>query len=361
MTAELVTAADTSMLPDAARIPSGAKPALMYLGELHTEYSKRTMRSALNLFARWGGAESLLDVEWAKLTPVAVSSFMRQQLSAGKSAVSVNLYLCALKGVAKAAWQLELLNHDALDRIRSIKQVRVSRLPVGRSLTYSESAALLSAAAGDDPQKIRDRAILTLFLGCGLRRAEICSLQMDKVDLFDGTIRLIGKGNKERKAFLTPDMRKTVAAWLDVRSAGLPFRELHRVATTSSRSSVEPVFTLSDSEKVLRRRGRGPGDAARLAPHLRDATHRQERGPRDREESHGTRQHHDDVTLRPARRGHHAARGWDGANLSSSIFFLSLPFRVTSFLAKRSSRIRKGRRRNLVPAPPLLQVLQLQS
>ena len=168
MTAELVTAADTSMLPDAARIPSGAKPALMYLGELHTEYSKRTMRSALNLFARWGGAESLLDVEWAKLTPVAVSSFMRQQLSAGKSAVSVNLYLCALKGVAKAAWQLELLNHDALDRIRSIKQVRVSRLPVGRSLTYSESGALLSAAAGDDPQRIRDRAILTLFLGCGL-------------------------------------------------------------------------------------------------------------------------------------------------------------------------------------------------
>lgn len=218
MTAELVTAADTSMLPDAARILSGAKPALMYLGELHTEYSKRTMRSALNLFARWGGAESLLDVEWAKLTPVAVSSFMRQQLSAGKSAVSVNLYLCALKGVAKAAWQLELLNHDALDRIRSIKQVRVSRLPVGRSLSYAESAALLSAAAGDDPQKIRDRAILTLFLGCGLRRAEICSLQMDKVDLFDGTIQLIGKGNKERKAFLTPDMQKTLAAWLDVRT-----------------------------------------------------------------------------------------------------------------------------------------------
>lgn len=218
MTAELVASAESTSLADAARIPSGAKPALMYLGELHTEYSKRTMRSALNLFARWGGAESLLDVEWAKLTPVAVSSFMRQQLSAGKSAVSVNLYLCALKGVAKAAWQLELLNHDALDRIRSIKQVRVSRLPVGRSLSYAESAALLSAAAGDDPQKIRDRAILTLFLGCGLRRAEICSLQMDKVDLFDGTIQLIGKGNKERKAFLTPDMQKTLAAWLDVRT-----------------------------------------------------------------------------------------------------------------------------------------------
>lgn len=218
MTAELVASAESTSLADAARIPSGAKPALMYLGELHTEYSKRTMRSALNLFARWGGADSLLDVEWAKLTPVAVSAFMRQQLSAGKSAVSVNLYLCALKGVAKAAWQLELLNHDALDRIRSIKQVRVSRLPVGRSLTYSESAALLSAAAGDDPQKIRDRAILTLFLGCGLRRAEICSLQMDKVDLFDGTIRLIGKGNKERKAFLTPDVQRTVAEWLDVRT-----------------------------------------------------------------------------------------------------------------------------------------------
>lgn len=251
MTAELVSLSDAHALADSVAIPPGAKPALMYLGELHTEYSKRTMRSALNLFARWGGAESLLDVEWAKLTPVAVSSFMRQQLSAGKSAVSVNLYLCALKGVAKAAWQLELLNHDALDRIRSIKQVRVSRLPVGRALTYAESAALLAAAAGDDPQKIRDRAILTLFLGCGLRRAEVCGLQMDKVDLFGGTIRLIGKGNKERKAFLTPDMQKTVATWLDVRTEAPGY--LFGNFTVGRRLRVDRPLNPSSLSRILKK------------------------------------------------------------------------------------------------------------
>ena len=218
MTAELIPTSDAVVLSDSIRVPPGAAPAVLYLGELHTEYSKRTMRSALNLFARWGGAADFTQVNWAMLTPAAVSSFLRRQLALGKSGVSVNLYLAALKGVAKAAWQLELLDHDSLERIRSVKQVRVSRLPAGRSLSYAESAALLSAAAGDDPKKVRDRAILTLFLGCGLRRAEVCGLQLDKVDVLGGTIRLIGKGNKERKAFLTPDMQRTVAEWLDVRT-----------------------------------------------------------------------------------------------------------------------------------------------
>lgn len=218
MTAELIPSSDAVVLSDSIRVQPGAAPAILYLGELHTEYSKRTMRSALNLFARWGGAADFTQVNWAMLTPAAVSSFLRRQLALGKSGVSVNLYLAALKGVAKAAWQLELLDHDSLERIRSVKQVRVSRLPAGRSLSYAESAALLSAAAGDDPKKVRDRAILTLFLGCGLRRAEVCGLQLDKVDVLGGTIRLIGKGNKERKAFLTPDMQRTLAEWLDVRT-----------------------------------------------------------------------------------------------------------------------------------------------
>lgn len=199
-------------------LPDGAKPALMYLGSLHSENSRRTMTSALNLFARWGGAADFTLVEWAKMTPVIVAAFIKSQLDQGKSAVSVNLYLCALKGVAKAAWQLTWLDHDSLDRIRSIKQARVVRLPVGRSLSRSESRALLSSIRGTDPISVRDRTILTLFLGCGLRRAEICGIQMDKVDLRSGTIRLIGKGNKERKAFVTGSMLDTLDDWIELRS-----------------------------------------------------------------------------------------------------------------------------------------------
>lgn len=218
MNYELASSTPDFNLAAGSNIPSGARPALLYLGELHSENSRRTMRSALDLFARWGGAKTFLDVEWSRLTPVAVTAFMRNELGSGKSAVSVNLYLCALKGVAKAAWQLELLSHDALDRIRAIKQARVVRLPVGRSLSRSESRALLRSASGNDPILVRDRTILTLFLGCGLRRAEICGLQMDKVDLSNGTIRLIGKGNKERKAFLTPDISDTLDEWFEVRT-----------------------------------------------------------------------------------------------------------------------------------------------
>lgn len=76
-------------------------------------------------------------------------------------------------------------------------------------LTPSEVTRLLEAESGDDPQSLRNRAILEMFYATGARVSEICNLKTRDVDLDERTVLLFGKGSKER---MTPLGRAAVEA-----------------------------------------------------------------------------------------------------------------------------------------------------
>ena len=64
---------------------------------------------------------------------------------------------------------------------------------------------------------LRDRAILELLYGSGLRVSEVAGLTLDRVDLERGRVKVIGKGDKEREVPLGDLARDAVAAWLPAR------------------------------------------------------------------------------------------------------------------------------------------------
>ena len=78
---------------------------------------------------------------------------------------------------------------------------------------------MLEACSSDNPQQIRDLAILSLLLGCGLRRAEVPALQMNQLHLDGGYIRLIGKGNKERTVYLNGEVKENLTNWINYRGS----------------------------------------------------------------------------------------------------------------------------------------------
>ncbi len=81
-----------------------------------------------------------------------------------------------------------------------------------------ESSALMSCHRGVSPVvDTRDKALLALMLGCGLRRAEVCGLTLADVSFNEGAITLIGKGNKERKVYLPEAAMKFLLVWLNFR------------------------------------------------------------------------------------------------------------------------------------------------
>ena len=88
------------------------------------------------------------------------------------------------------------------------------RKSLPKYLTLDQSAALLQAVSG--PNKIRDYAILMLFLNCGIRRSELVGLNLG--DVYEDRIRVVGKGNKERFVYFGSACRKAIDAYLPERN-----------------------------------------------------------------------------------------------------------------------------------------------
>lgn len=189
-------------------------PAVAYLQSLTSQNSRNTMASKLNVVARMTNAENLMKCDWSSLTPEAVLTVMTNLEGNGHSAATVNCYLSALKGVAKASWLSGLMDHETYLRIKEVKQRRFHRLPTGRSLTYSETSELVSNCNPESAAGARDRAILLLMIGCGLRRGEVPNLQLDALDLSTASLTLVGKGDKQRRVFLPDPVANALLVWI---------------------------------------------------------------------------------------------------------------------------------------------------
>ena len=86
-------------------------------------------------------------------------------------------------------------------------------------LAQRSAAALLDVAAvaadDDDPVHLRDRAALELLYGTGIRVGELVGLDVDDVDLGSNVVRVVGKGDKERRVPFGIPARAAVVEWLD--------------------------------------------------------------------------------------------------------------------------------------------------
>lgn len=83
-----------------------------------------------------------------------------------------------------------------------------------KHLSLEDAYELLNSI--DGPNKERDFCIITLFLNCGMRLSELCGLNLSDIRS-DGTLRLLGKGNKERIVYLNDACNKAIKAYIAVR------------------------------------------------------------------------------------------------------------------------------------------------
>ena len=111
------------------------------------------------------------------------------------------------------------------DKMHYIENNPVSQLQVAPSknklpkyLTLEESRQLLNSVSGDN--KIRDYCILTLFLNCGLRLAELVGLNIYDIDFNKQSMIVTGKGNKQRIVYLNNACIAALKDYLAVRPTG---------------------------------------------------------------------------------------------------------------------------------------------
>lgn len=103
-----------------------------------------------------------------------------------------------------------LLDNDPFFGVGGPKTPR--RLP--GVLSPAEIDRLIAAVEGDEPADLRDRALLELLAAAGLRVSEAAALDVRDLDLRDGTVRVRGKGNKERLALFGAPARAALGRYL---------------------------------------------------------------------------------------------------------------------------------------------------
>jgi integrase/recombinase XerD len=81
-------------------------------------------------------------------------------------------------------------------------------------LSPEEIDTLIRSVDGQEKMVLRNRAILELLYGCGLRVGELVGLRLENIDLQEGVLRCLGKGRKERLIPLGKKARKALALWL---------------------------------------------------------------------------------------------------------------------------------------------------
>ena len=86
-----------------------------------------------------------------------------------------------------------------------------------KHLTLEDSLELLNSVIEDNsPNYKRDYCIITLFLNCGMRLSELCNLNVTDI-LSDNSIKILGKGNKERVIYLNDACISSIRSYLEVR------------------------------------------------------------------------------------------------------------------------------------------------
>jgi integrase/recombinase XerC len=137
------------------------------------------------------------------------------------------------------------------------------RLP--RPLSVDDCRGL--AEEGLEPEASpRDRALVELLYGAGLRVGELCALDVGHFEKGRGEVRVWGKGGRERVVPLPGMAREALAAYLEARAAPAPDSPLF-VSARPGRDGVARRLGARDVRRILRRRAREAGVADRVHPH----------------------------------------------------------------------------------------------
>lgn len=107
-------------------------------------------------------------------------------------------------------------------------------------LSLEESEALLDAVLKDSESKTRDRdlCILTLFLNCGMRLSELCGINLSDIDKNMESLRVTGKGSKERLIYLNDACRETLRDYLRVRAADEQIKDKNALFLSSRHTRI---------------------------------------------------------------------------------------------------------------------------
>jgi site-specific recombinase XerD len=205
-----------------------AAAVAMVLDGLPSEHSRRAYERALLDFFNWHR-----DVGRPQLNKAVVQRYAAELREAGMAASSINQRLSAIRKLAAEAADNGALDPAVANGIRAVKGARREGRRTGNWLTREQAQSWLGAPDTKTMKGLRDRTLLAVLIGCGLRRAEAASLTFSHVQQRDGRwvlVDLIGKRDKIRSVPMPNWTKAAIDSWSRASgvSDGLVFRAVNK-------------------------------------------------------------------------------------------------------------------------------------
>ncbi len=205
-----------------------ALDCLVVLDSLTSPASKKAYSRALKDFLDW-----YQEKGQPTFCKAVVQRYAAELAEQGRSPQNINQRLSAIRKLAGEAADLGHIPLDVANGISRVKGIRQEGIRTGNWLTREQAQDLLDKPDGSAMKGLRDKAILAVLLGCGLRRNEAAHLTVDHIQQRDSRwviVDMVGKRNRKRTVPMPAWAKNAIDVWTEKAgiSSGRIFRSLNK-------------------------------------------------------------------------------------------------------------------------------------
>src|ERR1700686_1672596 len=203
----------------------------LVLDSVSSPITKRVYNMALDEFMGW-----FQQAPRPGFTKATVSAWRVSLEDRRLGSSSIIIRMSAIRKLAAEAADNGLLSPELAAGISRVKSAKTQGVRVGNWLSLRQAQALLSAPDITTLRGLRDRAILAVLLGCGLRRSEVAALTFTHLQQRDGRwciVDLVGKHGRVRTAPMPTWGKGAIDAW--TMGAGVAGRCVFRPGNSANR------------------------------------------------------------------------------------------------------------------------------
>lgn len=188
-----------------------------FIAHLHLKnLSSRTIEEYGKVLRSLFSYLGLGDSAPSQITAAQLRDYVASMQQRGLAAATVSNHVLVIK---RFFGFLLAEGHIEEDPSRRLPRPKVGkRLP--KALTITQVQDLFAAFKGETPTERRDQMFFQLVYACGLRVSEAANLGLEDIDFTEGTLRVIGKGDKERQVYLKPNLLQALREYVAESKAG---------------------------------------------------------------------------------------------------------------------------------------------
>lgn len=232
---------------------------------LPSENSRRAYQRALEEFFVWHREQ-----DEPELNKALIQRYVKKLREQNLSSSSINQKLSAVRRLATEAEDNALIDSKIANGIRAVKGVPIRGRRTGNWLTREEAQMWLNAPDVKTLKGVRDRAVLAVLIGCGLRRAEAAILSVPHIQQREGRwaiVDIVGKRDKMRTVPMPSWAKATIDTWTYSARIddGFIFRRVNKGGNLMGEGLTEQAIynIVTDYAVKLEKQGIAPHDLRR--------------------------------------------------------------------------------------------------